>query len=82
MRLYRGVVICENLRPIKFRKMCIAVVKENAGAVRCYTGVGFRQEGEQKEMWPDATTGKYASNLWLGITREEYEKEVKNGEVL
>ena len=62
--------------------MCIAVLKENAGAVRCYTGVGFRQEGEQKEMWPDATTGKYASNLWLGITREEYEKEVKNGEVL
>jgi RimJ/RimL family protein N-acetyltransferase len=57
---------------LNLRKTCIAVVKENADAVRCYTGVGFRQEGEQKEMWLDATTGKYASNLWLGLLKDEY----------
>jgi RimJ/RimL family protein N-acetyltransferase len=57
---------------LNLRKMYIAVLKENAGAVRCYTGVGFRQEGEQKEMWLDATTGKYASNLWLGLLKDEY----------
>ena len=62
---------------LNLRKMCIGVVKENAGAVRCYTGVGFRQEGELKEMWYDIKSQKYVSTLWLGITREEYEKEAK-----
>lgn len=57
---------------LNLRKMCINVVKENAGAVKCYTSVGFKLEGEQKEMWFDTKTNKYVSNLWLGLTIDEY----------
>ncbi len=57
---------------LNLRKICINAIKENVSAIKSYMNVGFKQEGEQREMWFDSATGKYVSNLWLGLLRDEY----------
>jgi RimJ/RimL family protein N-acetyltransferase len=78
---YWGMGICREVlmlltdyafTKLNLRKICIGVIKDHAAAVKCYASVGFKQEGEQREMWFDSATGKYSSNLWFGLLKDEY----------
>jgi len=62
---------------LNLRKICIGVIEENKAALNCYKSVGFKEEGNQREMHHDHTKQKYVGHILLGLLRKEYFKNSK-----
>lgn len=53
-----------------FRKICLDTLAANERAIRCYTAVGFREEGRLREH--EWYNGRYDDLVLMGITQREW----------
>lgn len=53
-----------------YRKICLDTLGSNERAIRCYTAVGFREEGRQREH--EWYNGHYDDQVIMGLLQREW----------
>jgi RimJ/RimL family protein N-acetyltransferase len=57
-------------RQLNLNRVFLRVFEDNAGAIRCYEKVGFRQEGRLRQ--DRFQEGRYLDTIVMGLLRDEF----------